>query len=135
MHEDLMNLRGGEYRSSQGPAGKGFAFSLILCAFSFSEEQQLYIYQASLLAILSVAAFVHIRTIGFQKVESTIKMKSTVLDPTDPRQGCLSGGVREGEGVRPNFGCPLTASPGSFSSKLPFGFTVCFLVSQFAFLA
>ena len=124
MHEDLMNLRGGEYRASQGPAGKGFAFSLILCAFSFSEEQQLYLYQASLLA-----------TIGFQKVESTIKMKSTVLDPTDPRQGCLSGGVREGEGVRPNFGCPLTASPGSFSSKLPFGFTVCFLVSQFAFLA
>lgn len=76
MHEDLMNLRGGDYRASQGPAGKGFAFSLILCAFSFSEEQQLYIYQVSLLVILSVAAFVHIRTIGFQKVESTIKMKS-----------------------------------------------------------
>lgn len=92
-----MNLRGRDDRASQGPSGKGFAFSLILCVFSFSEEQQLYIYQESLLAILSVAAFVHIRTIGFQKVESTIKMKSTVLDSTDPRQGFPSGGVQEGE--------------------------------------
>lgn len=33
--EDMMNLRGGDSSTSQGPAGKGFAFNLILCADFF----------------------------------------------------------------------------------------------------
>lgn len=68
-----------------------------MLTFSFSEEQQLCIYQESILEILSVATFVHMKTMRFQRVESTIKMRGTVLDPTNPRQGFPWVDMREGE--------------------------------------
>lgn len=77
-----------------------------MLTFSFSEEQQLCIYHAWILEILSVATFVPMKTMRFQTVESPIKMKGTVLGPTNPRQGFPSVDVQEGEGVRPDIVSP-----------------------------